>query len=208
LTIARKIVTAKLQTLALRPEEARAFREELARARKIEDLLVAEARAGAAYFMKFRGSEMRFKDDAPAHWRLFTARAGGTLKGRGGTSKARHAATAIGAMLNYAYIVSLGQVRRSAVGAGFDAYHGFLHSPKPGRLSLSYDLLEFHRAEVTEAVFGMAQKQIWSRKDFELDARGVVRLGAETARQIAALTLKTVPSGEVSKSVRQLSGWL
>jgi CRISP-associated protein Cas1 len=152
LTIARKIVTAKLQTLALRPKDARAFREELARARKIEDLLVAEARAGAAYFMKFRGSEMRFKDDAPAHWCVFAARAGGALKGRGGTSKARHAATAIGAMLNYAYIVSLGQVTRSAVGAGFDACHGFLHSPKPGRLSLSYDLLEFHRAEITEAV--------------------------------------------------------
>jgi hypothetical protein len=65
LEIARKIVTAKLRTLRLGADDARAFRAEIAQARKIEDLLVAEARAGAAYFMRFRGIEIKFKDDRP-----------------------------------------------------------------------------------------------------------------------------------------------
>jgi hypothetical protein len=100
-------------------------------AKTIENLLVAEARAGAAHFMQWRGLEMRFKGDAPPHWRVFVARADKLLKGRGGTSKARHAATPIGAMLNYAYIVTLGQVTRAAVNMGLDACHGFLHSSWP-----------------------------------------------------------------------------
>ena len=103
---------------------------------------------------------MRFRDDAPQHWRMFVARAGSMLKGRGGMSRARHSATPIGAMLNYAYIVTLGQVTRAAIGAGLDACHGFLHSPKRGRLSLSYDLLEFHRTAITERVFEIAGKRM------------------------------------------------
>jgi CRISPR associated protein Cas1 len=189
-------------------EEARAFRDELREADKIEDLHVAEARAGAAYFMRFRGVELQFKDEAPAHWHVFAARAGKMIAGKGGTSKARHAATPIGAMLNYAYVVALGQVTRAAIGAGFDACHGFLHSPKPGRLSLSYDLLEFHRAELTEAVFGMTGKRVWVRKDFELGATGVVRLSGATARDIAGLALRVVPASEASKSIKKLERWL
>src|SRR5262249_13272447 len=33
--------------------------------------------------------------------------------------------------------------------------HFTLRSPKPGRLSLSYDALEFHRADLTRAVFSL-----------------------------------------------------
>ncbi len=79
---------------------ARGFKEEIREAGSIEDLLVAEARAGAAYFMRWRGFELRFKDHeaTPQHWQTFAARAAGLIKGRGGTSKARHAATPIGAM--------------------------------------------------------------------------------------------------------------
>lgn len=43
-----------------------------------------------------------------------------TLKGRGGTWKARHAATPFGAMLNYVYTVALGQCTRACVGLDLD----------------------------------------------------------------------------------------
>jgi CRISPR/Cas system-associated endonuclease Cas1 len=212
LEIARKIVNAKLQTLKLMAKEARGFRDEIREAGSIESLLVAEARAGAAYFIRWRGFELRFKekpnDPTPQHWQTFAARAAGLLKGRGGTSKARHAATPMGAMLNYAYVVSLGQVTRATIGAGLDACHGFLHSPKPGRLSLSYDVLEFHRVTITERVFGFAEKRTFARNDFELDAHGVVRLGGPVAREIAALALKTVTVTEAAKSVRRVIRWL
>jgi CRISPR-associated protein Cas1 len=209
LEIARKLVAAKLQTLELCAEDARDFKQEIREAYSLESLLVAEARAGAAYFMRWRGFELRFKDHnaTPQHWHVFTARAAGLLKGRGGTSKARHAATPMGAMLNYAYVVGLGQVTRATIGAGLDACHGFLHSPKPGRLSLSYDILEFHRTAITERVFGFAGQRIFKRDDFELDPHGVVRLGGPIAREIAGLALKAVTVGEAAKSVQRVIKW-
>jgi CRISPR/Cas system-associated endonuclease Cas1 len=105
-------------------------------------------------------------------------------------------------------IVALGQVTRAAIGAGLDACHGFLHSPKPGRLSLSYDVLEFHRATLTGAVFAFAGKRVFARDDFELDAHGVVRLSGPIAREIAALALKTVTVTEAAKSVKRVIRWL
>jgi CRISPR/Cas system-associated endonuclease Cas1 len=206
LEIARKIAGAKLQTLKLTASEAREFKKEMREACSIESLLVAEARAGAAYFMRWRGFPIQFKETypAPKHWQTFAARAAGLHKGKGGTSKARHAASPMGAMLN---IVGLGQATRAVIGAGLDACHGFLHSPKPGRLSLSYDVLEFHRTTITEGVFGFAGKQVFVRGDFELDAHGVVRLGAPIAREIAGLALKAAPITETTKSVQRVIRW-
>jgi CRISPR/Cas system-associated endonuclease Cas1 len=105
-------------------------------------------------------------------------------------------------------MVALGQCTRATIGAGLDACHGFLHSPKPGRLSLSYDVLEFHRATITEAVFEFAGRRVFKRGDFELDPHGVVRLGAPIAREIAGLALKAVPVTETAKSVQRVIAWL
>jgi hypothetical protein len=69
--------------------------------------MAAEARAGGAYFIRFRGSELQFRDDVPDHWRVFIVRAAPVIKGMIGTSKARNAATPIGATLNYAFAVAL-----------------------------------------------------------------------------------------------------
>jgi CRISPR/Cas system-associated endonuclease Cas1 len=124
--------------------------ERFAGARSILDLMAAEARAGGAYFLRFRGAE--FRGDVPDHWRVFVVRAAPVIKGLIGTSKARNAATPIGAMLNYAFTVALGQCTRAIIGMGMDPCFGFLHVPRQGRLSLSYDILEFHRAAITERV--------------------------------------------------------
>jgi hypothetical protein len=56
LEVARNIVGAKLRTLGLHPVDATAFRRELIAARDLEDILTTEARAGAAYFMRYRGA--------------------------------------------------------------------------------------------------------------------------------------------------------
>jgi CRISPR-associated endonuclease Cas1 len=207
LEIARKIVRTKLATLGLHPADARAFRAELASADKLDDVLTCEARAGAAFFMRFRGLEMRFRDQVPDHWRVFTARAGTFLPGKRGTSKARYASHPWGAMLNYAYTVALGQCTRAIIGAGLDACHGFLHSPKPGRLSLSYDVLELRRAAITAAVFSYLQQRTFRYDEFETDARGVVRLSAHVAREVATLALKAAPMAECVRSVKRFTAW-
>jgi CRISPR-associated endonuclease Cas1 len=180
LEVARKIVGAKLRTLGLHPADAAAFRAEIAGARSILDLMAAEARAGGAYFIRFRGSELNFlhsgETSIPDHWRVFIVRAAPVIKGLIGTSKARNAATPIGAMLNYAYTVALGQCTRACIGLGLDPCFGFLHVPRQDRLSLSYDILEFHRADLTSAVFDHVAKISFAPNAFELNNIGIVSL--------------------------------
>jgi CRISPR/Cas system-associated endonuclease Cas1 len=185
LEIARKIVAAKLGTLHLAPANAREFRAEIATAVALSDLMVAEARSAAAYHMRFRGSEIVFKDQVPDHWRVFSARAASKLKGRGGVSRARNAATPWGSALNYGLAVGLGQCTRALIGLGCDPRLGFLHAArKPGRLSGSYDLLELHRAAITEIAFGWLGSRRFARADFELTTVGIVRLGPAAARNL------------------------
>jgi CRISPR-associated endonuclease Cas1 len=187
LEIARKIVSVKLLALRLHPADTAAFRTEIAGARTILDLMAAEARAGGAYFMQYRGTELRIRGDTvPDHWRMFIVRAAPALKGLIGTSKARNAATPFGAMLNYVFAVALGQCTRAIIGAGMDPCFGFLHVPRQGRLSFSYDILEFHRVNLTSAVFSHAAKTSFPWHAFAQSPEGVVSLGPAVARDMAA----------------------
>jgi CRISPR-associated protein Cas1 len=201
-------VSAKLRTLELHPADARAFREEIAGVRSILDLMAAEARAGGAYFMRFRGAELRFRDEVPIHWRTFIVRAAPVIKGLIGTSKARNAATPMGAMLNYAYTVALGQCTRASIGLGLDPCFGFLHVPRQGRLSLSYDILELHRADLTSAVFDHAAKTSFARDAFEQSQTGVVSLGSGVAKDMARLALSVATIAACAKSVHRVMRWL
>jgi CRISPR/Cas system-associated endonuclease Cas1 len=168
-----------------------------------------EARAGGAYFILYRGAELRIRGDAvPDRWRVFVVRAAPVIKGLIGTSKARNAATPIGAMRNYAFAVALGQRTRAIIGIGMDPCFGFLHVPRQGRLSLSYDILEFHRADLTSAVFAHASKTSFARDAFEQSQAGVVSLGPGAARDIAAIALRTATIAECGKSVRRVLSWL
>jgi CRISPR-associated protein Cas1 len=209
LTVAKKVVFAKLHTLRLYPNDKREFWEELKAARGLADVLTCEARAAGAYFLKFRGAELRFKSTVPEQWKVFVSRGiGGLGKGKGGVSRARYAATPAGAMLNYGYGVALGQCTRAAIGAGLDPCFGFLHSPKPGRLSLAYDMLELHRAAVTEGVFGYCRERRFDQASFAADNRGVVRLSPSVARDVAALALRRASCKACTETAGQFISWL
>jgi CRISPR/Cas system-associated endonuclease Cas1 len=109
-------------------------------------------------------------------------------------SRARHAATPLNAMLNYVYIVGLGQCVRACAGLGLDPCHGFLHAPKRGRSSLAYDVLELLRADLTSAVFAHAVRTSFAPDAFELNKIGIVSLSPAVARDMAALALRTAIS--------------
>jgi CRISPR/Cas system-associated endonuclease Cas1 len=91
----------------------------------------------------------------------------------------------------------------SRFGLGLDPCHGFLHAPKPGRLSLAYDVLELHRADLTSAVFAHVAKASFACDTFEQSAIGIVSLGPHVARGIAAIALRVAPISECVKSVRR-----
>jgi CRISPR-associated protein Cas1 len=110
-------------------------------------------------------------------------------------------------MLNYAYTVARGQCTRAIIGMGLDPCMGFLHSPKPGRLSLSYDVLELHRAKTTAAVFEHAQSRTFKRVDFEMTNEGIVKLASHIARDVAALALKQIPFKNCIASVKRIAAW-
>jgi CRISPR/Cas system-associated endonuclease Cas1 len=166
--------------------------------------------------MRWRGAETRFKDSAnlqissnvPDHWKVFIVRAAPKLQGSIGTSKARNAATPIGAMLNYVYAVALGQCTRAIIGAGMDPSVGLLHVPRQGRLSFSYDILELHRADLTAAVFAHSARTIFDAGAFEQSPVGVVSLGPAVARDMAAIALRVATMAACTRTVHKINRWM
>ena len=83
--------------------------------------------------------------------------------------------------LNYGYGVLYGDVERALVLAGLDPYGGFLHTDRPGKLSLVLDMIEPFRAPVVDrSVLAMLGKG----SPISLDPQG--RLETETRRSLAA----------------------
>ncbi len=93
--------------------------------------------------------------------------------------------------LNYGYGVMYGQIERAIVLAGLDPYAGFMHVDRPGKPSLTLDLIEeFRQAVVDRTLIGLANKNV----KFEQDERG--RFTKETAKMLATKILDRLESSE------------
>ncbi len=91
--------------------------------------------------------------------------------------------------LNYAYGVLYGQIERALVLAGLDPYAGFLHADRPGKPSLSLDLIEEFRQQVVDrTMVGMVNKGV----KIELDESK--HLTMEFRRRIAEAVLGRLES--------------
>ncbi|RME41516.1 MAG: CRISPR-associated endonuclease Cas1 [Caldilineae bacterium] len=75
--------------------------------------------------------------------------------------KTRKPGDAINNALNYGYGILYNAVQRSLVLAGLDPYGGFIHTDRPGKPSLVFDLIEeFRQVVVDRTVFGLANKGV------------------------------------------------
>ncbi len=93
--------------------------------------------------------------------------------------------------LNYGYGVLYGQIERAIVLAGLDPYAGFLHVDRPGKPSLTLDLIEeFRQAVVDRTLIGLVNKGV----KLEQDERG--RFTKETAKMLASKVLDRLESTE------------
>lgn len=93
--------------------------------------------------------------------------------------------------LNYGYGILYAEVERALVLAGLDPYGGFVHTDRPGKPSLVYDLIEEFRAPVVDrTVLGLANKGV----AFAQDERGY--LTEETRRMLAERVLERLGSAE------------
>jgi CRISPR-associated protein Cas1 len=73
----------------------------------------------------------------------------------------RRAADPINASLNYGYAILARHVEHALVLAGLDPFAGFVHVDRPGKTSLTFDLIEeFRQAVVDRTVLGMANRNV------------------------------------------------
>ncbi len=97
----------------------------------------------------------------------------------------RGATDAINSLLNYGYGILYHQIERAVILAGLDPYAGFIHTDRPGKPSLTLDLIEeFRQVAVDRVVFGLVNR------DFvvEQDEKGL--LSQETRKRLAERILQ------------------
>ncbi len=181
-------------------ETADALRS-VAGARDHAELLIAEAQAAKVYWKRFVGFTPRLTDRCPSAWSVFRGR----LEKRGAQLVPRWARTPCNAALNYGYAVTLGNCTRALVGLGLDPSFGFLHhADAPGRLSLSYDVIELLRPRVDACVFRFLKSRPFDRKEF-VETGAQVLLAPKTAREVALRVLAEVPASECEEAARRVA---
>jgi CRISPR-associated endonuclease Cas1 len=164
-------------------------------------LLIVEAQTARVYWRRYVGFKPRLTDRCPAAWSVFRGR----LEKRGAQFVPRWARTPCNAALNYGYAVALGNCTRALVGLGLDPSFGFLHhADAPGRLSLSYDVIELLRPRVDACVFRFLKSRPFDRKEF-VETGSQVLLAPKTAREVALRLLSEVPARECEEAARQVA---
>ncbi len=108
------------------------------------------------------------------------------------------------AALNYGYGVLYGQVERAIVLAGLDPYAGYIHVDRPGKPSLTLDLIEEFRAPIVDrAVLGLVGLGV----ELKQDEQGWLAL--DTRRALAERVLARLEeSSERYEGKKQKLRWI
>jgi CRISPR-associated endonuclease Cas1 len=187
--------------IALRKPDS-ALEELAALPEKFDDVRMIEARAALAYLTHWQELSLMWKGTGrrpiPEEWHHVGLRRG--LLG-GGNRNATHPANAI---LNYAYTILESQVRIAAAAEGFDPCIGYLHTQRPGRVALVYDLMEPLRPKADALVLDFLRSHVFAPADFTVDRRGVCRLHPQLARQVAGFEGSTTRTCEVAQMAKKV----
>jgi CRISPR-associated endonuclease Cas1 len=201
LEVARLILAKKIEACDLSAEETKIALLSVAQARDHAELLIAEAQTARVYWRRYVGFKPSLTDRCPAAWSVFRGR----LEKRGAQLIPRWARTPCNAALNYGYAIALGNCTRALVGLGLDPSFGFLHhGDAPGRLSLSYDVIELLRPRVDVCVFRFLKSRPFDRKEF-IETGSQVLLGSKTAREVALRVLSEVPALVCEEAARRVA---
>lgn len=144
----------------------------------VNDLRLIEGRIANSYW-KYHTFTLRSYKKFPPWWSEYNQRSSGI-----GTNGNRNATHPINAILNYAYAVIAGMIKRKCVMVGLDVAVGTLHADNDRRDSLVYDLLEFLRGEIDNLLLTWAKSVKWRRTDFLTSERGVVSLDNNLRRVV------------------------
>ena len=102
----------------------------------------------------------------------------------GGRSK-RPPMDNVNAMLSFVYTLLTNQIVSALECVGLDPYIGYLHTERPGRVSLALDLIEELRAVLADRfVLSLINKKIVSKKNFKVMENGAVLMDDELRKKL------------------------
>lgn len=91
----------------------------------------------------------------------------------------------INAMLSFVYTLLTNQIASALECVGLDPYIGYLHTERPGRVSLALDLIEELRAPLADRfVLSLINKKVITRKNFKTKENGVVIMDDEARKRL------------------------
>jgi CRISPR-associated protein Cas1 len=94
----------------------------------------------------------------------------------------------INAMLSYIYSILSNDVASALESVGLDAYAGFMHSDRPGRVSLALDLMEEFRSPIADRfVLSLINTNQIKKDDFIYQDNGAVLIKDDSKRLIIKL---------------------
>lgn len=113
----------------------------------------------------------------------------------------RGATDPVNQLINYGYGILYGQVERALVLAGLDPFGGFTHVDRPGKPSLTLDLIEeFRQTAVDRVVLGLVARE------FTIDRDTDGRLTETTRRAFADHVLRHLEAGVRYEGARRPLG--
>ena len=90
----------------------------------------------------------------------------------------------VNAMLSFAYTLLANDTAAALEGVGLDAYVGFLHRERPGRISLALDVMEELRGIYADKfVLTLINKKIFNKDDFVKKENGAILVTDEARRK-------------------------
>lgn len=144
------------------------FLEYIQNANSIEQLRGYEGEAASIYFGVFDELILQQKKDFQFHGR-----------------NRRPPLDNVNAMLSFAYTLLNNQITSALEVVGLDPYVGFMHTDRPGRTSLSLDLIEELRAVMADRfVLSLINKKIVNGKNFTQKENGAVLMDFDTRKKL------------------------
>lgn len=160
-----RIDTAKIKMVS---EELSIILNNIKQAKDIEELRGFEGVAAARYFNVFDELIIQQKKAFSFHGR-----------------NKRPPLDRVNALLSFIYTLLAHDVASALETIGFDSYVGFMHTDRPGRISLALDLMEEFRAVIADRfVLTLINKKIISADDFYIRENGSVMLNDDARRNV------------------------
>lgn len=146
--------------------ELSSYIKEVRHCEDLEQLRGLEGQAAAIYFGLFNDMILQQEQDFVFHGR-----------------SRRPPLDNVNAMLSLAYSLLSRDMAAALEGIGLDAYVGFLHRDRPGRISLALDMIEELRGIYADRfVLSLINKRVITKDDFWVKENGAVLLKEEPRR--------------------------